>query len=283
MFQRISAFFLCLWQCLMGALSITRPPLRDIVYAAQSERQKMDIYLPWKKGGVDVVLLIHGGGWWEGDKSSYAGACKEYARQGYAAAALNYRFITAQPPEQQAVGYADMLDDIDAAVAALQAKLLEEGYTPRKMAVTGQSAGGHLALLYGYSRAAQSAIPVAFLFSDVGPSDFTDPGYQDIANGPAIVEQGFRLAGSSASDLRGPSPIFYVNSDSLPTLMRYGALDDLVPPSQGARLKEALDAAGVRNDLIVYPGSGHIVDTQKDAAAHALYSAKLQEYFDTYF
>jgi acetyl esterase/lipase len=267
----------------MGWLGIIRPAIRDLVYATQSERQQMDIYLPWRKGEVDVVLLIHGGGWWEGDKSGYRDACREYARKGYAAAALNYRFIDDSPPEQQAVSYADMLDDIDAAIAALKAKLLEKGYTPRKMAVTGLSAGGHLTLLYGYSRYAQSAIPIAFLFSDVGPSDFTDPGYQDIANGPAIVEQGYRLAGSSASDLKAPSPIFHVEPGVPPTLMRYGALDDLVPASQGTRLREALDAAGVRNDLFVYPNSGHIVDTKKDAPTDALYNAKLREYFDTYF
>ena len=117
----------------------------------------------------------------------------------------------------------------------------------------------------------------------MGPSDFTDPAYLDIANGPAIVAQGYRLANSSASDLQGPSPIFHVQPGAPPTLMRYGALDDLVPPSQGTRLQAALDAAGVRSDLFVYPSSGHMVDTKKDAPTHALYNAELDEYFATYF
>ena len=200
--MKILSFFLSLWQCLMGWLGITRQPIRDLVYAAQSERQRMDIYLPWKKGETDVVLLIHGGGWWEGDKSSYRADCRKYARRGYAAATINYRFIDASPPEQQSVSCVDMLDDIGSAVATLKAKMLEKGYRPRKMAVAGLSAGGHLALLYGYSRYGQSAIPIAFLVSDVGPSDFTDPGYQDIANGPGIVAQGYRLANDAASDLK---------------------------------------------------------------------------------
>ena len=282
MFQSILAFLLCVWQCLMGWLGLPRAILRDFAYAAQSEHQKMDIYLPWKKGEVDVILFIHGGGWWAGDKDGYDGICKEYAAKGYATATINYRLIDGSPPEQQAVSYVDMLDDIDAAIAALKAKLLEKGYTPRKMAITGGSAGGHLTLLYGYSRQGQSAIPIAFLFPDVGPSDFTDPGYLDIPNGQAIVDQGYRLVGSSTSDLKAPSPIFYVEPGVLPTLMRYGALDDLVPPSNGTRLKEALDAAGVRSDLFIYPNSGHTLENPSKQLEKA-YQAKLKEYLHTYF
>jgi len=259
-----------------------RPSIADYPYGTQSERQVLDIYLPREKGAVDVIFFIHGGGWSMGEKEIYSDACREYAKKGYAVAALNYRFLAPVPPEQQPVGYADMLDDIDAAVAALQAKLIEKGYTPRKMAITGGSAGGHLTLLYGYSRYAQSAIPIAFLFPDVGPSDFTDPGYEGLPNGPAIVVAGTMLAGSSTSDLKAPSPIFYVQPGVPPTLMRYGALDDIVPTSQGTRLKAALDAAGVRNDLFIYPHSGHLLDGP-DEEMDALYHEKLLEYFKTYF
>jgi acetyl esterase/lipase len=291
MFQRIAAFFLCAWSTLMGALSIARTPIRDHVYATQSERQKMDIYLPWAKGEVDAVLFIHGGGWWEGDKSAYAGECKKYALRGYAAATLCYRFISADTPERQTVSYADMLDDIDAAIAALKDKLIQKGYTPRKIAITGLSAGGHLALLYGYSRRQQSAIPVAFLFADVGPSDFTDPAYQSLASGPAILEQGYRLLNDSTGDLRELSPIRYVDADSPPTITRYGGLDELVPASQGALLKAALDAAGVRGDLLIYPNSGHLGSTpgnrdliaKADAHLNTEYERLLREYCETYF
>ena len=30
MFQRIVAFFMCIWSCLMGWLGITRAPIRDL-------------------------------------------------------------------------------------------------------------------------------------------------------------------------------------------------------------------------------------------------------------
>jgi len=213
--------------------------LCDIPYAGQSERQKMDIYLPEKKGGVDAVLGIHSGGFFMGDKSEVRGALEDYAGRGYAAAGLNYRLINRNlPPEQQPVSYVDLLDYIDNAVIKLKATLFEEGYTPRRLALTGGSAGAHLAMLYAYSRGARCALPIAF-----------------------------------------------VNAGAPPTITRYCGLDEMVPASQGARLKAALDAAGVRNDLFVYPNGDHsgvVRDNEADQLVHAMYTATLREYFDTY-
>ena len=283
MFQRIVSFFLSLWLGLVGWLGINRPPACNVVYARQSKRQKLDIYLPWEKGEVDVIFCIHGGGWSGGDKSMLKSMGKAYASQGYAAAALNYRFIdTGLPPERQPVNYVDLLDDIDSAIAALKAKLIKKGYTPRRMAITGGSAGAHLALLYGYSRGAQSAIPIAFLSAAAGPTDFSDPAYSDMPN-QLVTELAPLLAGRADYDPRPMSPLYYVDSGAPPTLTTYGARDELVPPSQGTLLKTALDAAGVRNDLFIFPNSGHGDLHEDDAGLNELYNAKMREYFDTYF
>jgi len=283
MFQRIAAFFLGLWSCLMGWLGITRPPIRNVVYAAQSERQRVDIYLPWAKGETDVLLFIHGGGWAAGDKSGYSSLCKKYASKGYAVAAMNYRFIHLDlPPEQQSANCGDMLDDIGNAIAALKAKMLEKGYTPRRMAISGGSAGGHLTLLYAYSRGAQSPIPIAFLFPDVGPTDFTDPAYYGAPN-PLVLDLLPLLAGRADYDAQAMSPLRFVTPAAPPTLLRYGAHDELVPLSQGTLLKAALDAAGVRCDLLVYPNSGHGLESKADAPLNAQHEALLKEYFEAYF
>ena len=283
MFQRIAAFFLGVWQLLAGWLGIARLPIRNVVYAPQSQLQKMDITLPWKKGEADVILFIHGGGWAAGDKSGYKRQCRKYASKGYAVATMNYRMIDLNlTPEQQTVNYVDMLDDIDAAIAALKCRMIEKGYAPRKLAITGGSAGGHLALLYGYSRGAKSAIPIAFLFSDVGPTDFTDPAYLDmpIQGALSIAAQ---LAGQADYDPRDISPLHYVTSSVPPTLLRHGGVDEIVPPSQGTRLKAALDDADVRCDLFIYPNSGHGLESKADAKISDQYGVKLKEYFDMYF
>jgi len=268
------------------------PDVRDFAYAAQSDAQKMDIYLPAKKGAADVLLYIHGGGWQEGNKTDQSERCRAYAKQGYAAATMNYRMITpGLPLEEQTVTCADMLDDIGAAIAALKDKLTELGYAPRKLAIFGNSAGGHLTMLYGYSRHAGSAIPIAFLAPDVGPSDFSDPEQLVTFGGEAALWLYSAMAGQTVteSDVTGNSPLIqrispitYVDANVPPTLLRYGGMDTLVPMSQATRIKAALDGAGVRNDLIIYPNSGHELNGDDDAA-EAAFSAKFDEYCEAYF
>jgi dipeptidyl aminopeptidase/acylaminoacyl peptidase len=53
------------------------------------------------------------------------------------------------------------------------------------------------------------------------------------------------------------SPIFYVNSQSPPTLILHGDADNLVPVEQARLLNNKLKKAGVKHDLIIYPDAGH--------------------------
>ena len=293
----LPALFLCLWPCLLGLSGCEGGArvLKDRAYAPLSGEQKMDVYLPRAKGEVDVVLYIHGGGWSAGDKADHAGDCKAQVRKGRAAASMNYRMIrTDLPPDGQPASWESMLEDIGAAIAALRDTLLAEGYAPRKLAVGGGSAGGHLTLLYGCARHAEAAIPIAFLFPTVGPADLCDPAFLEYPDPMPrqLLDLFSRLAGRdiTAGDvlegsplLRAMSPVAYVDAATPPTLMRYGALDEIVPPSQGARLQAALDAAGVRNDLILYPNSGHGLESKADADRTKAFDGMFEVYCGAYF
>lgn len=272
---------------LVGVLFACKPAPADVscyAYGANTERQIVDIYLPKKKGEANVILFIHGGGWLAGDKNRYSEACMEYVNKGYVTATMNYRFLDYEKTaEEQQISFADMLDDIENAIGAVKKVMIERGYTPKKLAITGESAGGHLTLLYGYARFSSSPIPIAFIFPDVGPSDFTDPEYENIPQGPVIVSLGYLMANDSASDLHAVSPIFYVNKDVPPTLLRYGRLDEIVAPSQGTKLADALSVFNVRHDLFVFERSGHGLKPSLEPKIGASYQAKLKEYMNTYF
>ena len=58
-------------------------------------------------------------------------------------------------------------------------------------------------------------------------------------------------------DYAAASPVDQVSPNSAPTLLIHGGSDPLVPVSQSIELAQALTAAGVRNDLVILPGSGH--------------------------
>jgi acetyl esterase/lipase len=254
--------------------------------------QKMDIYLPSNKGEVNVVLCIHGGGWCTGDKISDADICNKATEFGYVAVSMNYRMLNPYlflPHWTQSVNYLDMLNDIGNAIATIKNKLLEEDYIPKKLAITGWSAGGHLSLLYGYSRYQESSIRIAFLSADCAPTDFLDAAYLSLHK-KSIVNMLSALAGQKISYqnvldrvqvLRDMSPLYSVVSGVPPTLMRHGKQDKMVPISQAITLQTALDVANIQNDLFIYPDSGHDLDNNTEISN--AYIAKLQEYLNMYF
>ena len=53
------------------------------------------------------------------------------------------------------------------------------------------------------------------------------------------------------------SPLTYVRRELPPVITVHGDADPIVPYSHAVRLHEALDNAGVPNELLTVPGGGH--------------------------
>src|SRR5262245_55598584 len=65
----------------------------DVAYGPHP-RQVMDFWRAHSTSPTPVVVLIHGGGWVNGDKSVYRGAVRRYLDAGVSIVAINYRFVT---------------------------------------------------------------------------------------------------------------------------------------------------------------------------------------------
>src|SRR5690349_7373202 len=65
----------------------------DVPYGTHP-RQVLDFWQAKSKVPTPVVLLIHGGGWVNGDKSGYRGGVRRYLDAGISVVAINYRFVT---------------------------------------------------------------------------------------------------------------------------------------------------------------------------------------------
>ena len=69
------------------------PTVADYVYGRDSERQKFDFWQAKSEKPTPVVLLIHGGGWVNGDKARVSGL-ERYLAAGISVVSINYRFVT---------------------------------------------------------------------------------------------------------------------------------------------------------------------------------------------
>src|SRR4051812_9668572 len=115
----------------------------------------------------------------------------------------------------------------------------------------------------------------------VGPSDPMDPNFILHLLAPfvfrAFIGPYFYHTAPELYNITGP--VTWIDYKSAATISFYGETDPLVPVSQGERLKAALDAAGVPNELTFYPG-GHADWPPEDAVDM---QTKTVAFFNQYF
>jgi acetyl esterase/lipase len=124
---------------------------RDIRYReGASKAWKLDLAMKEAHGKPRPgIVVIHGGGWLEGDKSSFAsreggvpGNIVDFAERGFVAVTINYRLSGEAP-------FPAALEDCKCAVRWLRAHAKDYHLDPDRIGAYGNSAGGHLALLVG--------------------------------------------------------------------------------------------------------------------------------------
>ncbi len=260
----------------------------DIAYSTASERNVMDIYVPaeaYEKEENGCILFIHGGSWSSGSKDEMFGECVALAYEGYITATMSYTLINEDNTDTYSV--MTVLDEISLAIEEIKRFSEEKGLNITKMATSGYSAGAHLSMLYSYSRADESPIPLAFAANKVGPSDFTTEAWGEA--GPRIAQM---LAGTAISNqymqqgkekelIELVSPTSYINENSIPSLFAYGGKDKTVPIGNAESVKKAFEESGAVYDFILFPYSDHILIFTPISGAQ--YNAKLKEYCNKYF
>jgi acetyl esterase/lipase len=247
--------------CLLGATPIrAAEPLDDpaditILHnlryrEGQSRQWLLDLAMPKERGAKPrpVIVVIHGGGWIEGDKSSFAtrkhgvpGNIVDFAALGFVAATINYRLSREAP-------YPAALEDCRAAVRWLRDHAKDYHLDPGRIGAYGNSAGGHLALLLGMTA---DAGRVQAVVSDSGPIDL---GYQYQHQAlRQVVGQflGGPPEGERAMLYRQASPSHQITGQTPPLLLIYGVVDGQVPVETADQFVAALDRAG-KKDVSYY-------------------------------
>ncbi|MBP9988668.1 MAG: alpha/beta hydrolase, partial [Ruminococcus sp.] len=239
--------------------------------AERNKRQTYDLVFPKKaSGNLGLVLCIHGGAWNTGSKDSYTKNIMRVSEEkGVAAACINYRYLSDE------INFNDILDDITSALTAIKAKGAEYGVNFDKMLLTGGSAGGHLSLLYAYSRKDEAPIKPACVVETCGPTNFEEMLKRSATNRMGqeytlmLISQGIGCKADMNNideirdALKAVSPITYVDENTVPTIFGHGDIDDVVPYQNSLELKEKLDKFGVENTFISFPNTNHECDNKE--------------------
>lgn len=219
----------------------------------ENELQNYDIYLPKNQPNkVPVIVLLHGGGWSEGDKG-FINPIVETLRQKHTKCAIvnaNYRLTF-----QKGITYQQQVEDIGLLLKKLQNNAKSLNITP-KFFLLGISSGGHLAMLYSYTADDKNLVEVVGGISS--PADLTSEKIrQGRMNEDIIKLVGKPFSEENIDDYRSASPLFQIQKTSPATILFYGGSDATVPPEQGEKMKQKLEELGSKHAYYFYPEQYH--------------------------
>ena len=267
--QRASSLILAavLLTAASSALAQTTKPatFKDVAYDSVHPSQKVDVYLAESKTPTPAMIFIHGGGWRGGSKNDVPGWLRKAVQEGWlSVVSVEYRFTdVATHPAQ--------VHDCQRAIQFVRANAEKWNIDPKRIGVTGGSAGGHLSLwvaLHDDAAVADAQDPVARQSSRVacavsfaGPTDWSllaklehkHPAYRQLLG----YAPGTPASAMDAKAMQDVSPITFVTADDPPILQVHGDKDDIVPIEHARNLDERLKSVGVASELVVIPGANH--------------------------
>lgn len=230
------------------------------VYGTGGGRElKLDLFLPTDTDGPrPAVVFVHGGGWRNGGPGQFHGQSMHLAGAGYVCASIEYRLSgEAQFPAA--------LEDAKCAVRWVRAHAEELEVDPDRIAVSGGSAGGHLAAMIattgpgtfegeGGNPDESSRANLAVCFNPV--VDLTAMG-EARPDHPMLVAFLGKTYEEAPDLYAEASPITHVDEEDPPMLLLHGTEDSTVPYEQAEAFVQKLRDAGVEAELFTADGASH--------------------------
>ena len=268
----------------------------DVSYLKWDRKEKADLYLPMNVPAgqkAPALILIHGGGFNDGDKRRYReiNFGTNAAKRGYLAMSINYKLRKSKGQ----VTWPQCIYDVKEAVRWLKLNADKYRIDPERIGALGGSAGGNLAFMLattgpedgfeGEGTRTNISTKIACGVDFYGAVDLmtykSDRARPD-TNKPEMAM--FNKTKDEAPDLyRRGSPTSYIRTNVVPLLMVHGTGDSTVLPKQSQLLRSKLIEAGLpcpeytiinqaetdalvaklsqdRNALILIPNAPHTFD-----------------------
>jgi acetyl esterase/lipase len=251
----------------------------------------LDVYLPRARPAAPgrAVLVIHGGFWAAGEKGEATNASRRLADLGYTVFDVQYR-ISPQPNWKTATG------DVKCAIGWVKqhAQTPDWNVDPKKVALLGRSAGGHLALMAAYAPA-DPDLPascdagdtsVDAVISLYAPTDlqwgYKYPGSRWVADSRAKMRAFLGGPPDQAGDrYRALSPLERVTTTAPRTLLAHGGRDQFVPHGHMGLLAARLRAMGVPCETLFIPYAQHAFDFVRGGFSDQILEAEVVRFLSS--
>lgn len=239
----------------------------NIVYGTFNNYEaKLDLYQRRDAAGPQpTVIFIHGGGWILGTKEASTMSFLPWLEMGWDVVNVEYRMarVSLAPAA---------VEDCLCALRWVGEHAKEMNFDLSRLVVTGESAGGHLALTTGMipeSAGLDHECPGAgFTNNTIAPlpkvsaiiSWYGITDLNDMLAGPNLRRYAVEWFGAQPDQealAKRVSPLTYVRAGLPPILLIHGDADPIVPYSQATRMRDALKAAGDDAELFTVPGGKH--------------------------
>jgi acetyl esterase/lipase len=256
-------------------------PDDEATYATfEGEPLRLSIYRPHESSArAPVLVYIHGGGWVAGDLSGHSTDLRWFAEQGWLVVSVDYTLSSADRHLWDVTQ-----DQIGCALGWAVADAPRYGADSTRLSVSGDSAGGNLAINTAYLAAAGQ------LRSSCGgtmPRVAAVSAMYPVVDPAAFYNNGDPVLGGTSRDMAGaytggsprqfPDRYARISSDTHitagapPTLIMVGEADHLVPIDGTYRFAERARAAGVDVDLLAVPYADHAFDGSRGSVGEQAY------------
>ncbi|AVP98800.1 alpha/beta hydrolase [Ahniella affigens] len=205
----------------------------------------LDVYRPATCQNAPVLVFFYGGTWQHGERRWYRFVGERFASLGIVTVVPDYR-------KAPTVAFPSYVEDAARALAFVRANALAWCGDPKRISISGHSAGAHIAALLATDArylAPYGITPkqsIASFIGLAGPYDFLP-----------IESKELRVAFPDESRDTDTQPIRFVDGDEPTMLLIHGMDDELVWPRNSINLYARLQTVGVASELVLIPDIGH--------------------------
>ena len=240
--------------CLLTSMTMTAAAsetYKDVQFShAGGVDLRFDASIPDGAGPFAAAIIVHGGGWVRGDRrTDVAPLFKPLEDAGLAWFSIDYR-LQADP-----MRFGVAVNDVEAAVRFVKEHAQEYRVDPERIALIGESAGGHLAAM----AALNGRVTVKAVVAMYAPTDLVAL----LKNSDLIPDQirdqvrGTALEGLLMVRMSQLSPIEKVHAGMPPFLLIHGTSDAIVPFDQSRAMCEKMASVKADCQLFAVPRAGH--------------------------